>query len=441
MRFVRRRGLIVVLDVVNSTEVLVLRGVSDENPLVRIISRLAHGFWEAGAEVLAFTGDGLLAFFEDRGDRSATTWGLSDALRHCNAVAASAAMQDPRLRLRGAIHYDDILQLLDGPFVGQHIGRTILMVEEIAEAARQRDGIADHLVNILVTDAAHGRYPLPTHLTRVARNVDSQMLQAQDEFRLLDLPQDHADSNPASPDPQSYGFLAELSAGLIFFLKWKSPPAAPLFPNNVNAYIAGIGSLISLMCSCGLEVLNVTPLGVLGFSPCGANGPQWIQAISETLFGGEALARLIQVRELGWNGVTLRGGVVYGQVLRMLTGPLEGQSLGAHIAFAARFADKVANHCRNGDDNEQAVRIALPRHRKLLPVEGAPSFRSERAIWLWCWRHLGTNPSSGSKPSELQPYPGVRREQFAVTAKVAKNVNRIYKKAQRWEVTNISLEN
>lgn len=427
-RFIVRRGLMVLLDLVNSTESLLACGGEGLEKLNSIISALAEVFWEADAEVTAFTGDGILAFFPDRDHASLTTWGLSNALRRAHSIVADAVMQGAeRLRLRGGVHHGDVLQVLDGPFVGQLIGRTVLKVEEVAEAARQRDGLADHLASIAITQAGHQRCGLPVHPTRVLAPPGARLLSSGEDFLLLDLPPESEPVSKRLPPEQEVGReapLAEEAEGLVFYLAWKPGSMKPTFP-PIDSYVSAMWHLVDLVALCGFDVLNVMPTSVLGFSPWRRGCIRTIETVGGILLGAQAKCCIGQTRRQGWPGVCLRAGLVYGSILRMVTGPLAGQALGDRLAMATRFAYGVA-------DNSASAAVRPSRRKTATPPSPDVSLAMPLAVtrnpaeadfWTHVEAHVIPN-----EPHKRQVLP-----LSAIRSRKAKNLTSVgYMSAQKW---------
>lgn len=349
MRAVTRRGLVVLLDLVGSTQELLVSGArfggrSGEEVLTQIISRIAECFWEQGAETLAFTGDGLLAFIEDTGRASRLSWALSDALRRSEeSVHEACVMFGRRLTLRGAVHLGNVLEVIDGPFSGYLVGRTVFLMDELCETARRGDYRPGLIASVAATPAAV-RYcglqvrPYPVYPARQAR-----LLSSLQPLCLLDQPP--VGTGGCWPVTRT---VRESASGLVLHLELQPGAHGIVFP-QLPVYAEALLGLVRLAALCGAEVLNIMPTAVLAFIEDSATVTLQLQQVLRCVlergpFRGSGLTgpELVKrARASGWQDVRLVAGAAYGALTRPFTGPLTGQALGGTIVFAGRFARQI----------------------------------------------------------------------------------------------------
>ncbi|MBN2452119.1 MAG: hypothetical protein JXR77_17155 [Lentisphaeria bacterium] len=402
MRAQTRRGLLVVLDLVNSTRALVVPelGGAGRHPVIPagdgreraassldwLISNLSYLLWEAGGETTAFTGDGLLVFFEDRGRPRRVAWALIEALQDCGALLADHAYAlgpgSPPLGLRGAVHYADALEVLDGPLAGRLIGRSTHMVEEAMESVRHLDWRPGMAVNVAVTRDAAMTCQIPLGPVPVMPAKSCRVFSARDPLGVLDYaPLGRA--RPCSP-ARRRGIYARHS-GMVVYIGWQASLDGPAFP-NLTVYLDAMWRLVDLACLCDLDVVGVTPTGVLGFVAKPQRVRDDLEWLLECLCGQKLGQRnapeaVRRIRQLGWDGVRLVAGIVHGPVARPLTGPLTGQGLGAGVICATRFAQWVTAMEQAG---KSLVAIATPREF----CRDAPQLLAPRS-WRELCGHLG----------------------------------------------------
>lgn len=344
------------LDLVRSTQAFLLSRQRNAGELSELVAALAERLWGTDAETIAFTGDGLLSFVEETGRPSRMAWALYDSLRDCELVVAeNAGRLNLPLRLRGGVHYGDVLQVVDGPFEGQMIGRTIGMMEEVVETARQGDRQARSILSVAVTGAARERLQIPVFDVPIHPSPHAQLLAGGLELHLFDSPplQARAACRKTTAGPPEFTGVV----GHVLYLDLKRGPGGNPFPGLV-AYLQTMWELCELASNSGFGILNVMPTGVLAFAEdMGYCGAQLDQAI-ERLFGAEPLdgpGLLCRASRSGWLGLQLRGGLVRGQVVRPLTGPLTGQSLGPPLALAARLKVQAAGQ------TGAAISLCMPK--------------------------------------------------------------------------------
>lgn len=351
MQALTRRGLLVLLDLVNSTEELLAKPAQRQRPLpggeaslAEVISRLAEAFWQRSAETLAFTGDGLLVFIEDTGRPSQMSWALFDALREAEEeLCALGAEWGVRLALRGAVHYGDVLEVVDGPFASQLIGRTICQMEEICGVARRADRRPGVIASVAATASAVRYCQLPVYPFTIGPDVEARLLSGRGELWLLDQPP-LAVRKP-SPVTKSPARYCTRSEGLVLYLGFEPSHGGHAFP-DLQTYLRCMWWLVELASFCGAEILNIMPTAVLGFIEDADQPVQQATWMLRALFGGkrhEGCGLVKAARQDGWEKVRLVAGVAYGEITRPSTGPLVRQALGAVLAFAARFARMAAS--------------------------------------------------------------------------------------------------
>ncbi len=354
------------LDLANSTRELFSSNVGTvggDGParLVLAVAALSEAFWRQGAETLAFTGDGLLAFLEDAGRPSHASWALFDALRDSARVLAMQCGQwDKRIGLRGGVDHGDILQVADGPFAGHLLGRSVFRMEEVTECARRADTRPGLFASIVVTEQAVDYCRLPVSPAPVVPPPGCLVLSQRDVLHVMDEPPLQSIQAAAGDSPNRH--LRVRRRGIILYLGLRARPRGPAFP-GLAEYLDTLRDLVGLLCLCGAEVISITPTGAFGLVSERGCLPQQAGWVADVLSGRTPTelsgSRLVlDARARGWVGVRLVAGAVWGDLDQPLTGPLAGQSVGAAIVYARRCA-RVAEI--RGAASRRDVCLVVPR--------------------------------------------------------------------------------
>ncbi len=373
-----RKGVLCLVDLVDSTQAVITKAASESAPgkgeklLCEAIDEVQTTFAWHGAEIKAFTGDGLLFFFPatPRPERLMTH--LTAALMESQDALLFFDGEKPGLALRASVHAGTLWETVSPGNHTEALGYDVLVAKDYCEAA-ENWGLTRALgATVVVSRQTLDRYPFWSDRKPVPRRKPMEYAPATEPFFLISFPKtgmmhrfgdaDQAETEnenlgePSKERPESKAKSSKAlnrkfakRHGLILFLNIVPLRCTRSWP-GLLAYIRAVDALREFVVAAGGSVVNSFGGTVVGYLPV----PCSYRASLGQLFkcfsceAGQPLGQFFDVCSAADWDVGLACGLACGTFFELLGGLSAGHVVGLTVVLAQRILMAGEAYCQLG---------------------------------------------------------------------------------------------